>query len=88
MRNEQIVCDSCKKIWDVIQGGQRMHWERTVELTYKENDSTSTLDQARVFAEVCSECSIKAMRLLSVVRDFLTGEPLAHEAMTAILGVL
>lgn len=88
MRNEQIVCDSCGKTWDVIQHGNKMWWERNIRLAYKEETPMAPTDESVTDAEVCSECSNKAMRLLSVVRDFLKGEPLAHEAMNSILEVL
>lgn len=88
MRNEQIICDACKKTWDRVQGGMYMNWEHQVELKFVDSGGMGVEENRELVAEVCSECSSKALRVLAAVRDFLSGEPLAYEAMTAILEVL
>lgn len=89
MRNEQVICDTCGKRWDILDAdGSRRWWETVVSLKWASSTQTDVIlaagDADEAEAEVCSECASALTWLLAMLVLAMRGDREAFAKLKAI----
>lgn len=82
-RNEQVICDACKKTWDLV-GPDKAHRSPTaVAVSYDFNGGWGGMDDSKKYSgELCNECSTFFSYILYSTIEALGGDLLLLDEIT------